>query len=127
MADLTAKFQLIDEMSEKMASIAESGQSMLDNIEGAGEQIDASFDGISGTATSTAQSVEGVATSIDSIESASASASASASDLSGSIGEYGQRRRQRHLRLIIGRMRSAIMTRAPWKLSTAWKNSWRWG
>ena len=47
MANLTARFQLIDQMSQKMADIANNGESMLSKWESAGDAASAALDGIS--------------------------------------------------------------------------------
>ena len=41
MANLTARFQMIDEMSQKMANLAAGGQTMLDKWESAGDAASA--------------------------------------------------------------------------------------
>lgn len=63
MANLTAKFQLIDEMSQKLEGIAATGEAMLDNWESAGDTASAALDGISSSASSVESSLDG-ATSI---------------------------------------------------------------
>ena len=63
MANLTAKFQLIDEMSQKLEGIAVTGEAMLDNWESAGDAASAALDGISSSASSVESSLDG-ATSI---------------------------------------------------------------
>lgn len=67
MADLLARFKLVDEMSDKLGNLAESGQNMVDQWEQAGEAVNAAFEGIAGTTTTTATSIDGVATSISDI------------------------------------------------------------
>ena len=46
MANLTARFQMIDEMSQKMADLAAGGQTMLDKWESAGDAASAAMDAI---------------------------------------------------------------------------------
>lgn len=67
MADLLARFKLVDEMSDKLGNLAESGQNMVDQWEQAGEAVNAAFEGIAGTTTTTATTIDGVATSISDI------------------------------------------------------------
>ena len=54
MANLTARFQLIDQMSQKMADIANNGESMLSKWESAGDAASAALDGISSSASNVA-------------------------------------------------------------------------
>lgn len=90
MADLTAKFRLVDEMSDRMAGIAESGQSMIEQWERAGEVASEAFDGISNTVTGAATTIDGVATSISSLQEVSSEASTSADSLSDTLNNYGE-------------------------------------
>lgn len=60
MADLLARFRLVDAMSDKLDRIAQSGLNMS-------EQIENAADGINGTFTSVARSADGVAKSYDQI------------------------------------------------------------
>ena len=89
MADLLAKFRLVDEMSDKLDSMAESGQSMIEQWEAAGEATNAAFDGIAGAVAAATSTVDGVATSIDSLQGAASSASSSADTLADTLGGYG--------------------------------------
>lgn len=89
MADLTAKFQLVDEMSEKLGSMAESGQQMIEQWESAGEAANAAFEGIAGAVTTATSTVDGVATSIDSLQEASDNAASSADTLAETMNGYG--------------------------------------
>lgn len=89
MADLLARFKLVDEMSDKLGDMAESGQNMVEQWEQAGEAANAAFEGIAGAVTTAASSADGVATSIDSIQGAADSAASSADSLSDSINGYG--------------------------------------
>lgn len=90
MADLTAKFRLVDEMSDRMAGIAESGHSMIEQWELAGEVASEAFDGISNTVTGAATTIDGVATSISSLQEVSSEASTSADSLSDTLNNYGE-------------------------------------
>ena len=64
MAQLTAKFRLIDEMSTRFAAIAERGQDMISQWERAGATISDAFDDISSGSAQAVSSVDGVAYSI---------------------------------------------------------------
>ena len=88
MADLLARFKLVDEMSDRLGNIADRGQGMVEQWERAGEAANAAFGGMSGAVTSVTASADGVASSIDSIQAAANNASASADTLSDSLGEY---------------------------------------
>ena len=89
MADLLARFKLVDEMSDKLDDMAESGQNMVEQFEQAGEAANSAFEGIAGAVTTATSSADGVATSIDSIQGAADSAASSADSLSDSINGYG--------------------------------------
>lgn len=89
MADLSARFKLIDEMSDKLGSMAETGQNMVSQWEQAGEAVNAAFDGIDGAVTTAASSVDGVATSISSLQGSAGNAASSADALADSISSYG--------------------------------------
>lgn len=65
MANLTAKFKLVDEMSARLDKIAQSGRNALSQWEQAGNAIDGAFDG---AVTSTVQAAQSIGDSSDSIE-----------------------------------------------------------
>lgn len=50
MADLLARFKLVDEMSDKLGKMAEKGQSMTEQWERAGDAASAALEGITGGA-----------------------------------------------------------------------------
>lgn len=81
MANMTARIQMVDEMSDKLASLAEQGQAVILRFENIGNTANESFGRVEGAATTAAQSVDGVAVSIDSMQAASTGASASADSL----------------------------------------------
>lgn len=89
MADLLARFKMVDEMSDKLGSLAEGGQNMVAQFEQAGEAANAAFEGISGGVSSAVSSVDGVAVSIDSLQGAADGAASSADTLSDSMNSYG--------------------------------------
>ena len=70
MADLLARFKLVDEMSDKLGSMAEKGQSMTEQWERAGDAASAALEGIAGGVSAAVSSVDGIATSIDNLQDA---------------------------------------------------------
>lgn len=70
MADLLARFKLVDEMSDKLGSMAEKGQSMTEQWERAGDAANAALEGIAGGVSTAVSSVDGIATSIDHLQDA---------------------------------------------------------
>ncbi|MCD8266691.1 MAG: phage tail tape measure protein, partial [Prevotellaceae bacterium] len=62
---LTARFSLIDEISDKLQSISRYGEDAMESLEDAGEAAGEAFDGMSSSSATAAQSVDGVATSCD--------------------------------------------------------------
>lgn len=70
MADLLARFKLVDEMSDKLGSMAEKGQSMTEQWERAGDAANAALEGIAGGVSTAVSSVDGIATSIDNLQAA---------------------------------------------------------
>ena len=89
MADLTARFSVLDKMSDSISNIAQAGMSMVEQFERAGDTASAAFDGISSTTAATASTVDGVAASIDSLQGAANSAVSSADALSETMSNYG--------------------------------------
>lgn len=89
MADLTAKFSMIDDITDKLAGMAESGQTMLGQWAQAGETANAAFDGLAGAVATTVTTADGVATSINSLQEASNGAQTSADGLSDTLNNYG--------------------------------------
>lgn len=89
MADLLARFKLVDEMSDKLGSMAESGQSMVSQWEQAGEAANSALEGIAGGVSTAVSSVDGVATSIESLQGSAANAAASADTLADTMSGYG--------------------------------------
>lgn len=70
MADLLARFKLVDEMSDKLGSMAEKGQSMTEQWERAGDAANAALEGIAGGVSTAVSSVDGIATSINNLQDA---------------------------------------------------------
>lgn len=88
MADLLAKFRLVDEMSDKLGSMAQSGQSMAEQWVAAGEATNIVFDGMAGAVTAATSFVDGVATSIDNLQEVTDNAAVSADMLAETINNY---------------------------------------
>lgn len=89
MADLSARFKLIDEMSDKLGKMAETGQNMIAQWESAGAAINAAFSEISGTVTTAAGSVDGVATSISNLQGSVSNTASHTDSLTDSLNNYG--------------------------------------
>lgn len=88
MADLLARFRLVDEMSDKMSRMAESGRDMMKQWEQAGEATNSAFDDISSGVSRATSAVDGVASSVGDIQGAANRASSSVNNLSGSMDDY---------------------------------------
>lgn len=67
MADLLARFRLVDEMSTALDDLARKGLSMSDSMERAGSDASTAFDRLSRGASSTVASVDGVASSLSGV------------------------------------------------------------
>ena len=89
MADLLARFKLVDEMSDKLGNMAESGQNMISQWEQVGEAVNTAFEGVASAVSTAATTADGVATSIDGIQGAADSAASSANSLTDSLDGYG--------------------------------------
>lgn len=94
MADLLARFRLVDEMSDKMSRMAESGRDMMKQWEQAGEATNSAFDDISSGVSRATSAVDGVASSVDDIRGVANRASSSVNNLSGSMDDYGSAARE---------------------------------
>lgn len=89
MADLTAKFSVLDKMSDTISDISQAGMTMVEQFEKAGDISSATFDSIAAGATTTASTVDGVATSIDTLQGAADNAASSADTLAETMNGYG--------------------------------------
>jgi len=89
MADLLARFKLVDEMSDKLGSMAERGQSMTDQWEQAGDALSAALSGAEGAFSGAVGSVDGIAISISGVQGAADSAASSTDALVDSLDNYG--------------------------------------
>jgi len=80
-ANLTAKFRLIDEMSAKLDNIAQSGRNALSQWERAGSAIDTAFGDAVDNTVHVAQSLDSTSDSIEELTSASTKAADAIDDL----------------------------------------------
>lgn len=81
MPNLTTKLSLIEDMSEKMAAIADSGHSALDSLEAIGTTADSS------TRTAAA-AADGVATALNSVTSGANEAASATDSWTSAVGNY---------------------------------------
>ena len=81
MANLTAKFQMIDEMSDRMEAIADSGHSLLNTWEQMGGTANSSF----GTVASAAA---GITASMDDVSSAATEAASATDHWTSAVGNF---------------------------------------
>lgn len=88
MAGLTARFSLIDEMSDKIANMANAGQNMLESWERAGTMAGSAIDGITSSATQTVSTIDGVTHSISDLQNTANGAESAASGLYTAISEF---------------------------------------
>lgn len=88
MANLTAKFQLIDEMSQKLEGIAVTGEAMLDNLESAGDAASAALDGISSSASSVESSLDGATSILEKYNAAADDAAQKTDYWTNAVGGY---------------------------------------
>lgn len=88
MANLTAKFQLIDEMSQKLEGIAATGEAMLDNWESAGDAASAALDGISSSASSVESSLDGATSILEKYNAAADDAAQKTDYWTNAVGGY---------------------------------------
>ena len=89
MADLLARFKIIDEISDKLGAMAEKGQSMAEQLENIGNTGNIVFSGITGKVMSAISTIDGVASSLDSLQGAVDSVAVSADSFSDTMNEYG--------------------------------------
>lgn len=88
MANLTAKFLLIDEMSQKLEGIAATGEAMLDNWESAGDAASAALDGISSSASSVESSLDGATSILEKYNAAADDAAQKTDYWTNAVGGY---------------------------------------
>ncbi|MBR3422822.1 MAG: phage tail tape measure protein [Ruminococcus sp.] len=85
MAELKARFSLIDDMSDRIAHIGDSGLNMIEAWERAGEAASSAVDGIASSATHTATIADGVAHSIDDLSYSTGNAGGAADSLTAAL------------------------------------------
>lgn len=88
MADLTARFSMVDDISDNLSRMAETGQSMLNQWSQAGDTANAAFDNLAETAATTATTANNIAASISNLQEVSNGASSSADSLSDTLNNY---------------------------------------
>lgn len=88
MADLIAKFQLIDDMSDKLGMMADRGAEMLDRFDMAGQAADNAFGSIEGAATQVAHSIDGVSACAESYGNSMEAAGNATDYWTNAIGSY---------------------------------------
>lgn len=89
MAELRARFSLIDEMSDKLSGIADKGQEVMDNWEQAGNSASSAMDSVTSSASNAVSTVDGVAKSLDDLSNNANSAGANADNLSETMNSVG--------------------------------------
>lgn len=89
MAELKARFSLIDEMSDKLSDIADKGQEVMNNWEQAGNSASSAMDNVTSSASNAVSTVDGVAKSLDDLSSTANSAGANADSLSEAMNSAG--------------------------------------
>lgn len=88
MADLLARFRLVDEMSDRLGRMAESGQDMAERLENIGDAADAAFGNIVERITSATSTIDGTASSLNNLQGAADAAASSTDSLSDTINHY---------------------------------------
>ena len=90
MADLTAKFSLVDLISDKLSSIADAGQRMLDQWSQTEDAASSAMDGIASSSSGAVSSVDGVARSLEDMNRAADSARSPADGLADALADVEQ-------------------------------------
>lgn len=88
-SSLIAKFELIDNMSQKMESISTSGDRLCDALESAGSLADQAFNGMEEASTGAGRAIDNVASSSESLQEAFSKASASTENLTEAASNAG--------------------------------------
>lgn len=89
MAELRARFSLIDEMSDKLSDIADKGQSVIDNWEQVGNSASSAMDSVASSASNAVSTVDGAAKSLDNLNNTANSVGANADNLSEAMNGVG--------------------------------------
>lgn len=90
MADLTAKFSLVDLISDKLSSIADAGQRMLDQWSQTEDAASSAMDSIASSSSGAVSSVDGVARSLEDMNRAADSARSPADGLADALADVEQ-------------------------------------
>lgn len=88
MAELSARFKIIDEMSDKLGQMADAGQRVTDQWENAGAAASGAFEDVQGSVVTAASSVDGVAASLESYSAAANDAAGTTDYWTEAVGEY---------------------------------------
>lgn len=88
MAELSARFKIIDEMSDKLGQMADAGQRVTDQWENAGAAASGAFEDVQGSVVAAASSVDGVAASFESYSAAANDAAGTTDYWTEAVGEY---------------------------------------
>ena len=81
MADLTAKFRMIDEMSAKLDDVGQHGENMVDVLEEISDAAESAFGEVKSGSAEAAQAVDGVATAATSVAEQVAQAGTEVADV----------------------------------------------
>ncbi len=93
MADLLARFKLVDEMSDRLSRMAASGQDALTKWEQAGDAVNSALGSLSGGVTTTVSAVDKVAKSIDRLQEQADAAAGSQDKLAESLSKVEKNER----------------------------------
>lgn len=85
MAEVRARFSLIDAISEKLSAIADAGRSMMDNFSDVEDKASSALDGIASSSSGVVNAIEGIAKSVDNLDNTANTAKTAAEDLAETI------------------------------------------
>lgn len=85
MAEVRARFSLIDAISDKISKIAEAGRNMLDSFSQTEDAASSALDGIASSSSGAISAVDGIAKSLNDLNSSTSSAKTAADDLTGTL------------------------------------------
>ena len=89
MANLLARFQMVDEMSSRLEQLAQRGQAVMESFERLGDAGTAAFGGIEHGASSAVTTADGVAHSLSDLAGTTANAASRTDALAESMSRYG--------------------------------------
>ena len=89
MANLLARFQMVDEMSSRLEQLAQRGQAVLESFERLGDAGTAAFGGIERGASSAVTTADGVAHSLSDLAGTTGNAASRTDALAESMSRYG--------------------------------------